>query len=93
LVQIELTRFWAWHRDCTLENSTEVAMRDAMGNKTNVIQVQVKTVYGVDKIYPICEDAKTFASIAGTKTLSCRDVENIKNLGFRVELVQQPTTL
>ena len=58
------------------------------------IQVKIKTVYGVQHIYPICEKAKTFAAMVGQKTLTTNDVEHIKKLGFTVEVVSdQPKTL
>lgn len=50
------------------------------------ITVIVRTVYGVDKIYPACPAAQAFADIAGTKTLSVRDIANIKKLGFAVRV-------
>lgn len=55
------------------------------------IIVSIKTVYGNDTIYPICEKAKTFASMVGQKTLTLRDIEHIKRLGFEIEV--QPMTI
>ena len=51
------------------------------------IKVKLKNVYGNDLIYPVCDKAKAFAAIADKKTLSLGDVENIKALGFKVDLV------
>lgn len=54
------------------------------------ITVEIKNVYGNTTIYPVCEKAKIFASMVGQKTLTSRDIEHIKKLGFEVE-VQQKT--
>ena len=51
------------------------------------VQVQVRSIYGNDLIYPINEAAKHFASIAGTKTLARSDINIIRQLGFTVEQV------
>ena len=58
------------------------------------IQVQLKTIYGVQKIYPICDKAQTFAKMLGQTTLTQSDIAYIKQLGFTVEVVSdQPKTL
>jgi hypothetical protein len=49
------------------------------------ITVQVKYEYGTRRIYPLCDAARLFARIAGSKTLSRENIERIKMLGFRVE--------
>lgn len=49
-----------------------------------VVQVEVKSVYGVNKIYPANEAAKILARIAGTKTLSTADLKNANALGLEV---------
>jgi hypothetical protein len=54
------------------------------------VVVMVKTVYGVDKIYPLCPNAKLFADIAGTTTLREGDLSRIQRLGFEI-VVNQPT--
>ena len=48
----------------------------------NSIQVEVRNVYGSLKIYPICGIAKTFAEIAGSKTLTLAVVKKIESLGY-----------
>ena len=52
----------------------------------NTITVQIKSVYGQDKIYPICDTAKLFASIAGTKTITKDALISIHQLGFKIEV-------
>lgn len=57
------------------------------------ITVEIKEVYGNKTVYPICPAAKTFAAIAGTKTLTFQAISNIKSLGYQVIVQQQPVTL
>lgn len=57
------------------------------------VQVQIKNIYGNQTIYPVCEKAKVFASMVGQKTLTTRDIEHIKKLGYTVQVVQEPVTL
>ena len=52
------------------------------------IIVSIKDVYGVRKIYPVCDTAKLFAELAGTITLTAQAVEVIKELGYEVEVHQ-----
>ena len=51
------------------------------------IRIEVKDVYGVRTAYPVCENARTFALIAGTKTLTRETLARIKDLGYAVQLV------
>ena len=48
------------------------------------ITVEVKSVYGELKIYPVCDKAKVFAAIAGTKTLTTFTMKRIEMLGYNV---------
>ena len=52
------------------------------------ITVEIKQVYGNEKIYPHCNTAKTFADIAGTKTLTREVIAHVKSLGYTVEIHQ-----
>lgn len=49
-----------------------------------VVAVEVRSVYGCDKIYPSNRPAELFAQLAGTKTLSPADLLTIQALGFEV---------
>lgn len=51
--------------------------------------VEVKTVYGVERIYPINDTAKQFAELTGQTTLSRKHLATIKGLGFEI-VVKQP---
>jgi len=55
------------------------------------IFVEQKSVYGADKIYPVCPKAAMFAAIAGTTTLTPATVKLIQALG--VEIALKPVTL
>ena len=47
--------------------------------------VQIKNIYGVNRIYPVCEKSKTFSRIAGLKTLQPTVIDEIKKLGYKIE--------
>ena len=53
------------------------------------IKVSIKNVYGSDIIYPICDDAKEFANLAGTKSLTASAIRSIRRLGYSVEIIPQ----
>ena len=54
------------------------------------ITVSVKSVYGRQTIYPVCEQAKLFTHLTGNKTLSQSNIATIKALGYTIT-VEQPT--
>ena len=58
--------------------------------ETMKITVRIKHVYGIERIYPVCEKAEIFCFLAGSKTLNKSDISKIEQLGFSVE-VQRPT--
>jgi hypothetical protein len=51
------------------------------------IKVQIKSVFGNDNVYPICETAILFAKLAGTKTLTSHALHTIKEAGYTVEYI------
>lgn len=53
------------------------------------ITVQAKDNYGHTKYYPECEDAKVFAAIAGTTTLTEQTLRRIMKLGYKVKVMKQ----
>ena len=57
------------------------------------IIVEIKDVYGHDKCYPVCTDAKLFAKIAGTTTLTKNSIDLIKKLGYSIKIQQKEKTL
>lgn len=52
------------------------------------IIVSIKNVYGNETIYPVCGTAKKFANLTGTKTLTRYAIEQIKSLGYTVQVEQ-----
>jgi hypothetical protein len=60
-----------------------------MLEQDNEILIHIRNVYGEDKAYPVCERAKLFADIAGTKTLRPADLNCIQKLGYKIVLKQQ----
>lgn len=56
---------------------------------TKKITIEIKDVFGVLKFYPVCKDALTFASIAGTKTLSEVNLRRIIELGYEIATYEQ----
>ena len=55
----------------------------------NVVQVKVKNVYGVEKIYPANEAGALFAKLCGSITLTPHAIEVIKELGYKIEMAPQ----
>jgi len=60
-----------------------------MSNTPNTVEVEIRSVYGNQLIYPANEAAQIFAQIAGKKTLDKSDLNLIRALGFEVEQVFQ----
>lgn len=52
-----------------------------------LIRVEIKTLYGVERIYPVNKQGQIFASMLGQKTLSRDNIDCIKALGFTIEVV------
>lgn len=48
------------------------------------ITVRIGRNWGNEAIYPVCESAKLFAEIAGTRTLTRSTIQTIKQLGYAV---------
>ena len=53
------------------------------------ITVRITSVYGAKTVYPVCETAKIFADIAGTKTLKPETINLIKKLGYTINIAQE----
>lgn len=60
---------------------------------TRVIKVVIKSVWGNEMIYPACATSAFFAALVHQKTLTWKDVQIIKKLGYRVEVVTDKQTL
>ena len=46
--------------------------------------VSKKNVYGIERVYPVCNKAKLFAAISGNKTLLPEVIELVKKLGYNL---------
>lgn len=57
------------------------------------ILVEVRDVYGNRTVYPVCNTARLFASLAGTKTLTGHALTLIERLGYLIEVKQKEVTL
>ncbi len=55
-----------------------------MGQEIMKLIVQIKNIYGVNRIYPVCEKSKTFSRIAGLKTLQSTTIDEIIKLGYKI---------
>ncbi len=49
------------------------------------IEVIIEPQYGKWVYYPVCDSAKAFAAIAGTKTLTDATLVQIKLLGYEIK--------
>lgn len=61
--------------------------------ENQTITIEIKDVYGQPKVYPVCDKARIFAEIAGTKTLLPTDIQRIQVLGYEVKVKQRELSL
>ena len=57
------------------------------------ITLEVKTHYGTQYIYPVCDTAEKLAALTGKKTLSHNDIKKIISLGYVIQVQQPRVTL
>lgn len=57
------------------------------------ITVQIKNVYGEQKVYPVCAESEFFTKLAGTKTLTQDKINLIKQMGYIINVQQNVVTL
>ena len=48
------------------------------------ITVEVKNVYGIDRIYPVCDKAKALLALTHNKTFSDAHISRLKSLGYEL---------
>jgi hypothetical protein len=58
-----------------------ITLEEALNMK---LIVEIKNVYGVPRVYPVCAKSHSFARIAGLKTLSPEVIEEIKKMGYKL---------
>jgi hypothetical protein len=54
------------------------------------ITVEIKNVYGVERIYAVCNNAKLITKLKQSKTLSKEDISILREMGYKIE-TKQPT--
>jgi hypothetical protein len=52
--------------------------------------VEVKNVYGVERIYAVCNNSKLITKLKQSKTLNKEDISILRELGYTIE-TKQPT--
>ena len=58
-------------------------------NKMQLI-VEVKNIYGVERIYAVCNNSKLITKLKQSKTLNKEDISILRELGYTIE-TKQPT--
>ena len=58
-------------------------------NKMQLI-VEIKNVYGVQRIYAVCNNSKLITKLKQSKTLNKEDILILRELGYTIE-TKQPT--
>ena len=51
--------------------------------------VSIETSYGTRRVYPKCSTSRTLAEVAGKTTLTDRDVNLLKQLGYTFRVVTE----
>ena len=70
-----------------------LGMKDNLTSKgelimSKIIEVKVKNVYGIDRIYPMTF-SNELEALTGTKTLSAEHIAALKKLGFEFKPVSE----
>lgn len=52
--------------------------------------VEIKNIYGVQRIYAVCNNAKLITKLKQSKTLNKEDISILRELGYTIE-TKQPT--
>lgn len=59
----------------------------------NSIQVTIKNVYGEERIYPACHTSHLLAELLNQRTLTRKNIDVIKSMGFTVNVEPAVNTL
>jgi len=54
-----------------------------------IIEVEIKTAYGNERIYPVNEAGRKLARLVGSKTFTRETVALAKELGFSFQVIQE----
>ena len=52
--------------------------------------VEVKNIYGVERIYAVCNNSKLITKLKQSKTLNKEDISILRELGYTIQ-TKQPT--
>ena len=50
--------------------------------------VEIKNIYGVERIYAVCNNAKLITKLNQSKTLNKEDISILRELGYQIETKQ-----
>jgi len=50
--------------------------------------VEIKNVYGVERIYAVCNNSKLITKLKQSKTLNKEDISILRELGYTIETKQ-----
>jgi len=78
-----------WERGCVCHDPR--VDKESVEVSPKAITVEVRDVYGQVMYYPVCNEAKLFAQIAGTKTLTPDVLKKIESLGYGVTATRTVT--
>ena len=53
------------------------------------LQITLREVYGQIKAYPVCDQARRIAALAGTKTLTLDAIRIAQEMGFQLQYVDR----
>ena len=62
-------------------------------NSQASITIEIKTQYGQETLVPICDNARIFCDLAGTKTMTRRTLKLVTELGYKINIQQPVRTL
>ena len=52
------------------------------------LTIEIKSVYGVQRIYAVCNNAKLITKLKQSKTLNKDDISILRELGYQIETKQ-----
>lgn len=52
------------------------------------ITIKIEKNYGIETAYPVCDQSKLLAKLAGTKTLTRHALDTIAALGYEIQIEQ-----
>ena len=51
------------------------------------IKVSIKTVYGVERIYPQCKISQSFSRLMRKRTFDREEIQEIKSMGYEIQVI------